>query len=486
MSNPLLSRTVISRSNSDPVPCLFQSLTLRVGRALRHAMVLGLLICLLAACGPEGRSSSQDALVAATQSIAINYQNSSNLEQARAEIEALDVANPHQWFVFVTESSIQQGADPATIMALVKLSLELDLTSAPILAYAAQNNLLPAEPVVAPQVIELPTLAPVAVAAAPAVVSMDTASTTLTNTTSAESEEVVQPEPTAEPTATATPALAMVRASDMLNVRGGPGTNYNLVGALQKDELAQITGKNPEGDWWQIQLPGGQQGWVFGQLVQTTGDTSGVMVAANIPMAPVAAAPTEAPPPVVEAPPPVADAPPAADPGGQEAPAAEPPSAEAPAEAEQPAPPPADPNAPPHFSLVSRRLWNKDENDGCVGKHLLRIHVLDAAGNRLNGVRLKGIYTGQEIVTGDQGKGDGIMEFDLHGSGEGFMVIRDNDGREASSDRAEGFTTRSLDIPMDMLIATGYCSNTEDCQIFYNSFGCHGHHSWEATFQRNY
>src|SRR5690606_18050800 len=116
-------------------------------------------------------------------------------------------------FVFVTESSIQQGADPATIMALVKLSLELDLTSAPILAYAAQNNLLPAEPVVAPQVIELPTLAPVAVAAAPAVVSMDTASTTLTNTTSAESEEVVQPEPTAEPTATATPALAMVRAS---------------------------------------------------------------------------------------------------------------------------------------------------------------------------------------------------------------------------------------------------------------------------------
>ncbi len=482
MPNPLFSRTAIVRSSSDPVPCLRQ-LTLSASRTLRHAMLFGLLIFLLAACGPEGRSNSQESLVAATQAIAVGYQSSANLAQARADIEALDVANPHQWLVFVTESSIQQAADPATISALVKLSIDLDLASAAILDYALQNNLLPAEPVVAEQLIELPTLAPVVAVAEPvaAAAVADTTSTTLTDTTTVD-VAATQPEATVEPTATATPALAMAQASDMLNVRGGPGTNYDLVGALQKDELVQIVGKNPEGDWWQVQLAGGQQGWVFGQLVQTTGDTSGVVVAANIPMAPLAA-PSTAPPP------PVAAAPPAADPNVQEAPAEQP----APAEAEPPAaePPPAeapaaDPNAPPHFTLVSKRLWNKDENDGCRGKHLLRIHVLDAGGNRLNGVRLKGIYTGHEVVTGDQGKGDGIMEFDLHGGGEGFMVVRNNDGREVTSDRAEGFTTRSLDIPMDMLIATGYCSNTEDCQIFYNSFGCHGHHSWEATFQRNY
>ena len=137
-------------------------------------------------------------------------------------------------------------------------------------------------------------------------------------------------------------------------------------------------------------------------------------------------------------------------------------------------------------ALVSRRLWNKDENDGCVGKHLLRVHVLDANSNRINGIRLKGIYTGEEFVTGDQGKGDGIIEFDLHGSGEGFTVIKNNDGRDATSDRAEGFTTRSVDIDKPTLIAAGYCTNDEDCQIFYNSWGCQGHHSWEAIFKRNY
>ncbi|HXF63383.1 MAG TPA: hypothetical protein VNK95_17270, partial [Caldilineaceae bacterium] len=84
------------------------------------------------------------------------------------------------------------------------------------------------------------------------------------------------------------------------------------------------------------------------------------------------------------------------------------------------------------------------------------------------------------------GKGDGVIEFDLYGAGEGFRVIRDADGREATSDNADGFTTRSIDIPENLLIEAGYCSNHEDCQIFYSSYGCHGHHSWEATFQRNY
>jgi hypothetical protein len=66
------------------------------------------------------------------------------------------------------------------------------------------------------------------------------------------------------------------------------------------------------------------------------------------------------------------------------------------------------------------------------------------------------------------------------------MVIRNNDGREATSDRAEGFTTQSRDIDQATLINAGYCSNDADCQIFYGSWGCNGHHSWEATFKRNY
>ena len=131
-------------------------------------------------------------------------------------------------------------------------------------------------------------------------------------------------------------------------------------------------------------------------------------------------------------------------------------------------------------------MWSKAENGDCRGQHLLRINVIDANGVRLNGVRLKGLYTGEVMVTGSQGKGDGVIEYDLYGTGEGFTVIQNDDGREADSDRAEGFTTQSREISQDLLIAGGYCSNSTDCQIFYDSWGCNGHHSWEATFQRNY
>ena len=71
---------------------------------------------------------------------------------------------------------------------------------------------------------------------------------------------------------------------------------------------------------------------------------------------------------------------------------------------------------------------------------------------RINGVRLQGIYTGEILVTGSQGKGDGVIEYDLYGTGEGFRVTQNDDGRPATSDAAEGFTTKSLDIPVPTLI----------------------------------
>ena len=259
-----------------------------------------------------------------------------------------------------------------------------------------------------------------------------------------------------ELTATPTPeAVPQARASAPLNVRGGPGTNYQIVGGIQTGEELDILAKNEAGDWWEVALPDGRSGWVYGPLVTALGDVSTIEVAANIPEPP----PTAIPEPVA-APAPVAEV-----------------------VAEEPA---AATGNEPHFRLAERRLWSKQENGGCQGQHLLRIHVLDANGVRLNGVAMQGIYIGEVLVTGAQGKGDGIIEYDLHGSGEGFFVLRDTDGREATSDRAEGFTTRSRDIDKDTLIAAGYCSNSADCDVFYGSYGCHGHHSWEATFIRAY
>jgi len=424
--------------------------------------------------------------MATTQKIALDYQNHHNLTQANTELEALDVANLNQWLLYVTETTVTNNSDSNGTNALVLLVTDLGLQSNAIHAYALQHNLIASAIALQPEVRVTVQSTPEAVAGAsqadvvkilsdPAStpVISDTINTNVvtTNTDVVIDRVIVTPTlsspVTPTVTLTLTPELALgpqvVAASD-INVRLGPGTEYTIAGALQQSETADITGKNTNGDWWEVTLVNGQDGWVYGPLVQTTGDTTSVAVAANIPLPPTpiptsAEVPVAAPAPATETPP--------------EAPAPE-------------QAPPVDPNALPHFTLVSRRLWGKEENDGCIGKHLLRIHVLDASGARLNGVLLRGIYTGYDLVTGDQGKGDGIIEFDLHGSGEGFKVIRNNDGREATSDGAEGFTTRSLDIDQATLITAGYCTNDADCQTFYNSYGCQGHHSWEAIFQRNY
>jgi uncharacterized protein YraI len=272
-----------------------------------------------------------------------------------------------------------------------------------------------------------------------------------------------------------------------MNVRSGPGTAYPVVGALNGGQQAEIIGKNPEGDWWQISLPGDVTGWVLGQLVTTAGDTASIAVATNIPPAP----PTATPAPVAEAPPaqePTAapEQPPADQPPAEQPPAEQPPAAEAP-------PPPA--TSGNDFVGVERRLWTVEETGGavdsggsvrCGEKRELVVIVLDANGNRLNGVAVQAIYGAQEIyVTGDQGKGEGEVEFVL-GEGQGVKVIRDVGGREVTSDVVDGMTTHSPKISHDDLIGAHYCRDKESCDKFNFSAGCWGHHSWTVTFKRKY
>ena len=90
----------------------------------------------------------------------------------------------------------------------------------------------------------------------------------------------------AAPAATATPESPMVTIGNVLmNVRGGPGTNYNVVGTASPGQEFRITGKNPGlGDWWQIDF-GGRTGWVYSQLV-TAANAETVQVALNIPAPP--------------------------------------------------------------------------------------------------------------------------------------------------------------------------------------------------------
>jgi uncharacterized protein YraI len=58
-----------------------------------------------------------------------------------------------------------------------------------------------------------------------------------------------------------------------VNVRSGPGTNFDTLGILNPKDVVALTGKDPSGVWLQIQFasaPGGK-GWVTAAYVQTSG-----------------------------------------------------------------------------------------------------------------------------------------------------------------------------------------------------------------------
>ncbi|RIK40413.1 MAG: hypothetical protein DCC55_15125 [Chloroflexi bacterium] len=100
--------------------------------------------------------------------------------------------------------------------------------------------------------------------------------------------------------------LPKIIASQILNVRNGPGTNYTILGQITQGSSYDILAKNPAGDWWQINIGDGTKGWVIGQLVSTAGEVSGIAVADDIPEPPqavaAAAAPAAAPEPAEEQP----------------------------------------------------------------------------------------------------------------------------------------------------------------------------------------
>src|SRR3954451_21520628 len=93
-------------------------------------------VLLLAACGPGQTKVDSTTLAAATARIAQDYAANSNLDQARAAIDALEVANPHQYLVLQAEQAISAKEDPQTTSALVKLAVALRLSSGSIQTYA--------------------------------------------------------------------------------------------------------------------------------------------------------------------------------------------------------------------------------------------------------------------------------------------------------------------------------------------------------------
>lgn len=88
------------------------------------------------------------------------------------------------------------------------------------------------------------------------------------------------------------------KATQQLNVRSGPGTDYNVLGMIQPDTVMLLTGKNETATWLQIEYAGGLggRGWVTAAYVQTN-DTASLPVlnASGTPVTPGASGPTSIP-----------------------------------------------------------------------------------------------------------------------------------------------------------------------------------------------
>jgi len=105
--------------------------------------------------------------------------------------------------------------------------------------------------------------------------------------------------PAGEVPPTSAPAAGgpSVTMNENLNVRSGPGTNYDRVGSLAAGATVDIIGRNTDSSWWQIPYAGApdSKGWISAGY-GTARNTEGVPVVAA-PPTPKSVAPTATPAP---------------------------------------------------------------------------------------------------------------------------------------------------------------------------------------------
>jgi uncharacterized protein YraI len=74
----------------------------------------------------------------------------------------------------------------------------------------------------------------------------------------------------AEPTSASSTADCSVSSSTNVNLRSGPGTNFEIVGSLTAGITLPVLGRSIDGVWYVVNL-NGQIGWVFGPVVGLEG-----------------------------------------------------------------------------------------------------------------------------------------------------------------------------------------------------------------------
>ena len=275
----------------------------------------------------------------------------------------------------------------------IALLLSMLLSGCGLFGFGTASTVPTAEPTVERRLVPTFTPTPVVEAeqAAAPTTSEPVAQVAVATATSLPADATVTVAPAPEPTtAPANTAPLLTIAGELINIRTGPATAYDLLGTAPQGQTFDIVGKNPQGDWWQICCLNDQRGWIFGQLA-TVENTEAVAVAADIPPLPTPAAvavePTPAP---------------------QEEIVPEP---AAPISAPDPGASSAgffDPNA--QYQVTNLRVLGLGENNGGIRSpqslHYILVTVLDANGNGVDGAVVRNLVGGKEdFVTGNKGPG---------------------------------------------------------------------------------
>ncbi|GAB4526743.1 MAG: hypothetical protein OHK0046_43770 [Anaerolineae bacterium] len=82
------------------------------------------------------------------------------------------------------------------------------------------------------------------------------------------SETPIPPTPSDTPSPTPRPpVIGIVQSLQDVNIREGPGTTFNAFRALVPGTGVEVLGQNPEGNWYNIRMDDGEEGWIASSLL---------------------------------------------------------------------------------------------------------------------------------------------------------------------------------------------------------------------------
>jgi hypothetical protein len=304
-----------------------------------------------------------------------------------------------------------------------------------------------------------------------------TFTSTVTPRPTATNTRVPTTTPVPTPTPTSTPKPLLIQVDETLtvpiNIRGGPGTDYPVLVQFAPGQQAEALGRNEADTWWQISLADTKatepNGWVFGELVNLSGDDGGLPV---VEAPPLPATSTPGPAAIATA---VAEA----DEANNEDDDVDEPLPSAVELAEQL-------DCGKDFCVTYQAMLPIWENGGCIGNHSIYITVLQGLppGEPMDGVVIGDTFNNVEVGSGD--KGPGRTEITLWNNSMTLIAKRNVDGTPYTSEESFNFTASDELIPAEVLAANGYCDgNVETCRwAQQHNQVCRGHYSWRVTFHK--